>query len=91
MGLEEGKGVAFLLVSLLLGWSIFLMNGVTMEYVVGVLFGLALLVGLLLLRRQSRRSAHRPHLSFHPHTDEAGEIMCFAMGPGRSSSDKPLP
>ncbi|MEO5956243.1 MAG: hypothetical protein ABIR36_11220 [Nitrospiraceae bacterium] len=37
-----------------------------MEYVVGVLFGLVLLVGLLLLRRQSRLSTPRPHLRAIP-------------------------
>lgn len=50
-----------------------------MEYVVGVLFGLALLDGLFLVRRKSSRAAPRPHLSFHPHTDKASEIMCFAL------------
>ena len=67
------------------------MKGVTMEYVVGVLFGLALLVGILLFRRRSRLSARRPHLSFRPHRAADGSFMCFAMAPGRSSTDHPLP
>ena len=50
-----------------------------MEYVVGVLFGMALLVGLLRSRRRSRLSTRRPHLSFRPDTDAAGDLMCVAL------------
>jgi|CXWL01.1.fsa_nt_gi hypothetical protein len=62
-----------------------------MEYVVGVFLGLALLAVLFLLRRKSRPSMLRWHLSFHPHTDKAGNLICFAMGPSRSSANRSSP
>lgn len=62
-----------------------------MEYVVGVLFGVAVLVGLPLFRRRSRLSTPRPHLSFHPHTDEAGNLMCFALSLERPYTDRSSP
>ena len=58
--------------------------GVTMEYVIGVLFGMALLVSLLLFRRRSCLSARRPHLSVRPHRAADAAFMYFAMAPGRS-------
>ena len=54
-------------------------EGVTMEYVARVLFGMAVLVGLLLFRRRSRLSTRRPHLSFRPHRAADGSFMCFAL------------
>ena len=62
-----------------------------MEYVVGVLFGMALLIGLLLFRRRSRRRTNRLHLTFQPHQAADGSFMCFALGPSRSSTDQPVP
>ena len=60
-----------------------------MEYVVGVLFGMALLVSLLLFRRRSRRRRNRLHLSFRSHQAADGSFMCFALAPGQSSADHP--
>ena len=50
-----------------------------MEYVVGVLFGMALLVGPLLFRRRSCLFMHRPHLSVRPHRAADGSFMCCAL------------
>ena len=52
---------------------------------------MALLIGLLLFRRRSRRRTNRLHLTFQPHQATDGSFMCVALGPSRSSTDQPVP
>lgn len=58
-----------------------------MEYGVWLLCGMVVLLGLLLLRRRSRRLTNRPNLSYHPHHSADGSFMCIASTPRQSTTD----
>ncbi len=62
-----------------------------MEYVVGVFFGVAALIGLFFLRRRSRRQEER--VGFHCVTHKAadGSDMIFLLSSRPSSTHHPLP
>ena len=62
-----------------------------MEYVIGVCFGVAVLIGLYFFRRRSRRQEERVDFRCVTHKAVDGSDMIFLLNPRPSSTHHPLP